>query len=77
MILIQLWKIITRNTNNIDPLSNEEEIATYGLHEVMESDAGFWVPPSELKNIAFVCHINDLKSDRYGCLNGIFNMFFV
>ena len=43
----------------------------------MESDAGYWTSPHKVTSIAFVCHIDDIKNDRFGCLNGIFNVFFV
>ena len=77
LILVRLWELVTGATRSIGRLSNEDELVTRGLEEVMESDAGYWTSPHEVTSIAFVCHIDDIKNDRFGCLNGIFNVFFV
>ena len=77
LILVRLWELVTGATRSIGRLSNEDELVTRGLKEVMESDAGYWTSPHEVTSIAFVCHIDDIKNDRFGCLNGIFNVFFV
>ena len=76
-ILIRLSEIVTENTSKINRLSNEDEILTWGLRKVMETIAGSWMSPNEARNIAFVFHLNDFTNDKFGCLNGIFNIYFV
>ena len=77
IILVQLWEVVTQDTINTDRLSNEDEIATWGLLEVMESNAGYWISQDKVKNIVFLCHIDDITNSRFGCLYGIFNVLFV
>ena len=76
IILVRIFDIVTTNTLNTEPIPDKDKITTWRIREVMETDAGFWITPSDAKNIEFICHIDDIKNDRYGCLNGIFNLFF-
>ena len=80
MFLLRLWPFIDdagEHNWNADRLSSDDKLATWGLREVMEGDAGLWLAPALVENIAFVCHLTDITIDKYGCLNSIFNIFFV
>ena len=77
MFLLRLWPFVEENDADVAPLTGVEETATMNMVEVMEGDAGVWIHPSDVADICFICHISDITGDKYGCLNGISDVYFV
>ena len=65
------------NDTNIEALVGDDELATKGIREVIQGNAGVWLSPLEVDCVAFVIHLGNITEDKYGSLNGIYNVFFV
>ena len=71
-----MWHFVGGNYD-VALITDVEETATLNMVEVMEGSAGVWIHPSDVEDICFVCHISNITSDKYGCLNGILDVYFV
>ena len=73
--LLCIWPYVS-SSSVVEILSNMQEYNVRGIREVMEGREGFTTDGSHIANIAFLFHIDDIESNRYGNLNGIKILFF-
>ena len=77
--LVHIWPFVdSSGSDEIVNLSSNDNLAAVNIREVMEGDAGCWISSNDqINDVAFVVRLNNISSDKYGCLNGIKNIFFV